>query len=117
MEEEVVCLKKNLEKVQIKLNMNIQQIKGSKKLEVILNAQRSPLIKTRLGYEGESNKSKVEDKRTITFVKATTGEDDNSHQFENKNLSNTSTSSEQLQTNSVGKVLEAKEMDNQTTIY
>lgn len=69
LEEEVVCLKKKLEKSQTELNMNIQQIKGYEKLDVILNAQRSPLIKIGLGYEGESSKSNAEDKITISFVK------------------------------------------------
>jgi len=75
---------------------------------VILNAQRSQLIKIGLGYEGESSKSKTKDKKTITFVKDARGQDDNSHQFENKNLSNSSTSNEQLQRNIVGKVHKEK---------
>jgi len=58
-------------------------------MDVILNYQMYLLIMTRLGYEGESNKSKAEDKRTITFVKDARREDDNSHQSKNKNLSNT----------------------------
>lgn len=54
LEEEVVCLKKKLEKAQTELNMNIQQIKGYEKLDVIVNAQRYPLIKIGLGYEENS---------------------------------------------------------------
>lgn len=37
LEEDVVCLKKKLEKTQTKLNVNIQKIKESEKLDVILN--------------------------------------------------------------------------------
>ena len=58
LEEEVVSLRNNLEKAQTELTINIQQIKGSKQLDNILNAQRSPLVKDGLGYEGEPSKSK-----------------------------------------------------------
>ena len=50
--------------------MNIPQMKISGHLDQILNAQRSPLIKTGIGYEGETSKSKVEDNRNFIFVKA-----------------------------------------------
>ena len=79
MEEEVVSLRKKLEKAQTELTMNTQQIKGSEQLDKILNAQISPLVKTGLGYEEESSESKVEDNRAITFVKVVMGENDNSH--------------------------------------
>ena len=36
----------------------------------ILDVQRSPLIKTRIGYEGEKSKVKEKDNRNIIFVKA-----------------------------------------------
>ena len=50
--------------------MNIPQMKSSGQLDQILNAQRSPLIKAGIGYEGETSKSKVEDKKNMNFVKA-----------------------------------------------
>ena len=50
--------------------MNTPRMKSSEKLDKILNAQRCPLIKPRLGYEGETSKSKVEDNKNIIFVKA-----------------------------------------------
>ena len=70
LEEEVVSLRKNLEKSQRELLMNTPLIKGSEQLDQILNAQRSPIIKTGIGYEGETSKSKVEDNKKIIFVKA-----------------------------------------------
>ena len=70
LEEQVVSFRMNLEKAQIELTMNIPQMKSSVQLDQILNAQRSPLIKTGIGYEGETSKSKVEDNNNIMFVKA-----------------------------------------------
>ena len=70
LEEEVVSLRKKLEKSQRELLMNTHLMKGSGQLDQILNAQRSPLIKTGIEYEGETNKSKAEDNKKIIFVKA-----------------------------------------------
>ena len=50
--------------------MNTLRMTSSEQLNKILNAQRSPLIKTGISYEGETSKSKVEDNRNIIFVKA-----------------------------------------------
>ena len=69
LEEEVVCLRKKLEKSQRELLMNTPQMKSSRQLDQILNAQSSSLIKTGIGYEGETSKTKVEDNRNIIFVK------------------------------------------------
>ena len=44
-------------------------MKSSEQLNKILDAQISPLIKTGIGYEGETSKSKEEDNRNIIFVK------------------------------------------------
>lgn len=82
LEEEVGCLRKKLEKAQSELTMNIPQMKISEQLDKMLNAQRSPLIKARIGYEGENSKSKVEYSKNITFVKAVIKENDNSQQSE-----------------------------------
>ena len=70
LEEEVVNLRKKLEKAQRDLLMNTPQMKSSGQLDQILKAQRSPLIKAGIGYEGETSKSKVEDNKKIIFVKA-----------------------------------------------
>ena len=69
LEEEVVSLRKKLEKAQRDLLMNTPQMKSSEQLDQILNAQRSPLINTGIGYEGETSKSKVEDNKKIIFLK------------------------------------------------
>ena len=42
---------------------------STEQLDKVLNAQRSPLIKAGIGYEGETSKSKVEDNKNIIFVK------------------------------------------------
>ena len=70
LEEEVVCLRKKLENSQKKVYINSSQTISSGKLDEILDAQRSPLIKTGIGYEGESSKSKEKENRKIIFVKA-----------------------------------------------
>ena len=88
LEEEVVSLRKKLEKDQTDLTLNIQQLKVVAQLDQILNAQGSPLVNIEIGYEGESSKSKVEDKKAITFVKVVLKENVNSHQFENKIVGN-----------------------------
>ena len=82
LEEEVVSLRKKLEKAQTDLTMNIQQLKGVEQLDMILNAKISPLVKVSIGYEEESRNSKEEDKKAITFVEAVIKENDNSHQSE-----------------------------------
>ena len=70
LEEEVVSLRKKLEKAQREVLMNTPKMKSSGQLEQILKVQRSPLIKDRIGYEGETSKSKVEDNKNVIFVKA-----------------------------------------------
>ena len=70
LEEEVVCLRKKLENSQRKLSINTPQMTSSDKLNKILDAQISPLIKTGIGYEGESSKGKEKENKNITFVKA-----------------------------------------------
>ena len=70
LEEEVVSLRKNLEKSQRELLMNTPLMKSTEKLDKMLNAQTSPLIKAGIGYEGETSKLKVEDSNKIIFVKA-----------------------------------------------
>ena len=70
LEEEVVCLRKKLENSQRKVVINSSQTTSSSKLNEILVAQRSPMIKTGIGYEGESSKNKEKENRKIIFVKA-----------------------------------------------
>ena len=50
--------------------INSSQTTSSSNLSEILGAQRSPMIKTGIGYEGETSKSKEEKNREIIFVKA-----------------------------------------------
>ena len=58
LEEEVVCLRKKLENAQRNVAINSSQTTSSRKLNEILVAQRSPMIKTGIDYDGESSKSK-----------------------------------------------------------
>jgi len=115
LEEEVLIMKKIIEKAQTNLNMNIPHIKGSEKLDLILNSHRFPLMKAGLGYEGEYSETMTEDKKTFTFVKSIKGDNDIPHQYEKKSLSNTSTSNEKKQRSTIGKVHKTKGMENQTT--
>ena len=69
LEEEVVCLRKKLENSQRKVSTNSSQMTSSGKLNEILDAQRSPLIKTGIGYEGESSKGKEKENKNIIFLK------------------------------------------------
>ena len=70
LEEEVVCLRKKLENAQRKVSINSSQTTSSGKLNEILDAQRSPLIKTGIGYKGESSKIKEKENKNVIFVKA-----------------------------------------------
>ena len=70
MEEEVVRLRKKIENAQRKVSTNSSQTTSSSKLNKILDTQGSPMIKTGIGYEGESSKSKEKENREIIFVKA-----------------------------------------------
>ena len=51
LEEEIVKSRKELEKFQSLYHQNLSSIKYSEELNNILSKQRSPLIKTSLGYE------------------------------------------------------------------
>ena len=63
-------MRKKLEDAQRKVYTNSSQTTSSGKLDEILDAQRSPLIKTGIGQEGESSKSKEKENKKIIFVKA-----------------------------------------------
>ena len=82
LEEEVVSIRKKLEKAQRELLMNTPLMKDSGQLDQILNAQRPPLINTGIGYEGENSKSKVQNNKGITFVKVVIKENDIFKQYE-----------------------------------
>ena len=51
---EIVGLRKEIEKTK---DLNIKFVKGSETLDEIINVQRSPLIKTGLGYNGEASQA------------------------------------------------------------
>jgi len=59
LEEEVVTVKKELEKYQAWYNQNISSIKASEELNNILNRQRSPQNKFGLRYEEDASNSKL----------------------------------------------------------
>ena len=57
LEEEVVKFIKELEKFQSLYHQNLSSIKASEELNNIPSKQRSPLIKTGLGYEEGTSRS------------------------------------------------------------
>jgi len=54
LECEIVGLRKEIEKTKA---LNLKFVKGSKTLDEIINVQRSPLIKTGLGHNGETSQA------------------------------------------------------------
>ena len=54
LECEIVGLRKEIEKSKA---LNLKFVKGSETLDKIINVQRSPLIKTGLGYNGETSQA------------------------------------------------------------
>jgi len=54
LECEIVRLRKEIEKTKA---INLKFVKGSETLDEIINVQRSPLIKTGLGYNGETSQA------------------------------------------------------------
>ena len=54
LECEIVGLRKEIEKTKA---LNLKFVKGSETLDEIINVQRSPLIKTGLGYNGEASQA------------------------------------------------------------
>lgn len=68
LEEEVVTFMKELEKFQALFHQNFSSIKASEELNNILNKQRSPLIKSGLGYEHSSSNSQSKNKEPIKMI-------------------------------------------------
>eukprot|EP00253_Pinus_taeda_P014281 PITA_14281 len=54
LECEIVGIRKEIEKTKA---LNLKHVKGSETLDEIINVQRSPLIKTGLGYNGEASQA------------------------------------------------------------
>lgn len=68
LEEEVVTVRKELEKFQALYHKNLSSIKASEELNHILNKKQSPLIKSSLGYEEGSNNSQSKNKEPIKMI-------------------------------------------------
>jgi hypothetical protein len=69
LEEEVVTVKKELEKCQAWYNQNISSIKASEELNNILNRQRPPQNKFGLGYEEDASNSKLKNTESSNVIK------------------------------------------------
>ena len=69
LEEEVVTVKKELEKYQAWYNQNISSIKASEELNNILNRQRTPQNKFGLGYGQGASSSNSEGKESSNVIK------------------------------------------------
>jgi hypothetical protein len=71
LEEEVVKIRKEMEKFKSLYLQNIPSIKALEGLAIILNQQRNPNLKTGLGYEEGSSSGHPSNKESIKFVKST----------------------------------------------
>jgi hypothetical protein len=69
LEEEVVKTKKEMEKFKALYLQNLPSIKASAKLNDILSKQRSPLLKTGLGYVNGSRSKQRESKEPVKMIK------------------------------------------------
>jgi hypothetical protein len=77
LEQEVVKMRKEMEKFQSLYNQNLSSIKASEGLATILNQQRNLKLKTGLGYEEGSSSGKPGNEKPIKFVKSTTNDNNN----------------------------------------
>lgn len=59
-EEEIVSIKKQLDKPKAQANQNLKFSKGNETLDTIVSRQRSSFFKTSMGYEGEISTKKYE---------------------------------------------------------
>jgi len=71
LEEEVVKIRKEMEKFKALYLQNLPSIKSSEGLATILNQQRNPNLKTDLDYEEGSNNGQPSNKESIKFVNST----------------------------------------------
>jgi hypothetical protein len=69
LEEEVVKTRKDMEKFKGLYLQNIPSIKASTELNAILSKQRSPLLKTGLGYVSGSSNKKPKRKDSVKMIK------------------------------------------------
>jgi hypothetical protein len=69
LEEEVVKTRKEMEKFKALYLQNLPSIKASTELNDILSKQRSPLLKTGLGYVSGSSSKQPESKESVKMIK------------------------------------------------
>jgi hypothetical protein len=74
LEQEVVKMRKEMEKFQALYNQNLSSIKASEGLATILNQKRNPKLKIGLGYKEGSSSGKPGYEEPIKFVKSTTND-------------------------------------------
>ena len=74
LEDEVVTVRKDLEKFQALYHPNMTSIKASKGLASIMNQQMNSKLKIGLGYEEGSSSGQSSNKQSIKFVKSTTND-------------------------------------------
>jgi hypothetical protein len=77
LEQEVVKMRKEMEKFQALYNQNLSSIKASEGLTTIMNQQRNPKLKTGLGYEEGSSSGKPGNEEPIKLFKSTTNDNNN----------------------------------------
>jgi hypothetical protein len=69
LEEEVVKIKNEMEKFKALYLQNLPSIKASIELNDILSKQRSPLLKTALGYVSGSSNKQTRRKESVKMIK------------------------------------------------
>jgi hypothetical protein len=82
LEEEIVKIRKEMEKFKALYHQNLPSIKASEELTSILNQQRNPKLKVGLGYEEGSSSDHPSNTEPIKFFKSTII--DNNHFAETK---------------------------------
>jgi FtsZ-binding cell division protein ZapB len=112
LEEEVVTVKKELEKYQAWYNQNISSIKASEELNNILNRQRPPQNKYGLGYEEDASNSKLKNTESSNVIKFQTSKQLEGSKIENigacpfSNKTDSSNKKEQDKVGSINKLVQ-----------
>jgi hypothetical protein len=114
LEEEVVTVKKELEKYQAWYNHNISSIKASEELNNILNRQRPPQNKFGIGYEEDASSSKLKNTESSNVIKFQINKKLEGSKIENigaclfSNKTDSSNKKEQANVGSVNKLVQPR---------
>jgi hypothetical protein len=87
LEEEIVKIRKEMEKFKGLYHQNLPSIKASEGLTSILNQQRNSKLKVGLGYEEGSSSDHPSNKKYIKFVKSSNIDNNYSAETKKENQS------------------------------